>query len=190
MITDGYIVKERHFWRNILNFYCYREKRWLELELIVFVWKNYYLQWSLRFNYAWKELFIFDFSGHYFRIGLLGLTVWLINQSVDIVGKDEYFWDDEYMQFHLRSGAWKIADSDQSNNPYPMSCDNRKSLSFFDYVYISFGKTEPEVQKWIGCHLEVNIRQKYPFIQLTLSLLRYEFELLMNKRMVHGRNKI
>jgi|GEM_PF-1387326 len=200
-----------HLFRKIINLYFVRHKNYLDGEVIFFISKNYYVHLLFEWFPSVRELFQFDLTLNRFRLSLFGIKLGINFDKVDSVSKN-YYAEDDYIQFHIDSGAIKIKDDekqdvdDEDNKKQKpiilkeyfvskyLKIHNEDSLNHkFDLIVeLNLFKTYPlkvnlgqpffDDREWLGCHIDINFRKFPPNILFQFWLLKRELAFSANKK--------
>ena len=102
-----------HLLKSLINFYSLGYKNYLNSEMVLFFSKNYYFRFFFEWFFSLRELFRLDFSLNSIRLSLLGIRFGINFEKAESVRKDYYYIDD-YIQFHIDSGTIRINDEETS----------------------------------------------------------------------------
>lgn len=200
-----------HLFRKIINLYFVRYKNYLNSEVIFFISKNYYVHLLFEWFPSVRELFQFDLTLNRFRLSLFGIKFGINFDKVDSVSRN-YYAEDDYIQFHIDSGAIKIeddkkqdVDDEDDKKPKPvilkeyfvskyLKIYNEDSLNHkFDLTLelnlfktyplkVNLGQSFFGDREWLGCHIDVNFRKFPPNILFQFWLLKRELAFSANKK--------
>ena len=196
-----------HLLKSLINFYSLGYKNYLNSEMVLFFSKNYYFRFFFEWFFSLRELFRLDFSLNSIRLSLLGIRFGINFEKAESVRKDYYYIDD-YIQFHIDSGTIRINDEETSavddNREKPLVSKeyfvskylkvyNSDFLNHkFDLIVeinlfktypmkINFGQSLFYSDEWLGCHIDINLRNDFPNIDLYLCGCKRELSFTARK---------
>lgn len=196
-----------HLLKSLINFYSLGYKNYLNSEIVLFFSKNYYFRFFFEWFFSLRELFRLDFSLNSIRLSLLGIRFGINFEKAESVRKDYYYIDD-YIQFHIDSGTIRINDEETSvvddNGEKPLVSKeyfvskylkvyNSDFLNHkFDLIVeinlfktypmkINFGQSLFYSDEWLGCHIDINLRNDFPNIDLYLCGCKRELSFTARK---------
>ena len=173
-----------HLIKKVINLYFCRDKKCLNVEIIVFLAKNYYIQCFFEWFPSIREFFQLDLQHNRLSLCFLGIKLGVGFHKVISVNEN-YCVVDDYIQFHIDSGAVEIINDDPQ--------DEVLSTPEFDWITefnlckiyslkIIFKQTDLDEREWLGFHLNINFRKKLPNILLKLCVMGYELAFFANKK--------
>ena len=173
-----------HLFKKVINLYFCRDKKCLNAEIIIFLAKNYYIQCFFEYFPSIREFFQFDLQPNRLSLCFLGIKLGVGFHKVIFVNEN-YCVVDDYIQFHIDSGAVEIINDDPQ--------DEVLSTPEFDWITefnlckiyslkIIFKQTDLDEREWLGFHLNINFRKKLPNILLKLCVMGYELAFFANKK--------
>lgn len=195
-----------HLLKSLINFYSLGYKNYLNSEIVLFFSKNYYFRFFFEWFFSLRELFRLDFSLNSIRLSLLGIRFGINFEKAESVRKDYYI--DDYIQFHIDSGTIRINDEETSvvddNGEKPLVSKeyfvskylkvyNSDFLNHkFDLIVeinlfktypmkINFGQSLFYSDEWLGCHIDINLRNDFPNIDLYLCGCKRELSFTARK---------
>jgi hypothetical protein len=196
-----------HLLKSLINFYSLGYKNYLNSEIVLFFSKNYYFRFFFEWFFSLRELFRLDSSLNSIRLSLLGIRFGINFEKAESVRKDYYYIDD-YIQFHIDSGTIRINDEETSvvddNGEKPLVSKeyfvskylkvyNSDFLNHkFDLIVeinlfktypmkINFGQSLFYSDEWLGCHIDINLRNDFPNIDLYLCGCKRELSFTARK---------
>ena len=196
-----------HLLKSLINFYSLGYKNYLNSEIVLFFSKNYYFRFFFEWFFSLRELFRLDFSLNSIRLSLLGIRFGINFEKAESVRKDYYYIDD-YIQFHIDSGTIRINDEETSvvddNGEKPLVSKEyfvSKYLKVYNSDFlnhkfdltveinlfktypmkINFGQSLFYSDEWLGCHIDINLRNDFPNIDLYLCGCKRELSFTARK---------
>lgn len=173
-----------HLFKKVINLYFCRDKKCLNAEIIAFLTKNYYIHLFFEYFPSIREFFQLDLQYNRLSLCFLGIKLGVGFHKVISVNEN-YCVVDDYIQFHIDSGAVEIINDDPQ--------DEVLSTPEFDWITefnlckiyslkIIFKQTDLDEREWLGFHLNINFRKKLPNILLKLCVMGYELAFFANKK--------
>lgn len=196
-----------HLLKSLINFYSLGYKNYLNSEIVLFFSKNYYFRFFFEWFFSLREMIRVDFSLNSIRLSLLGIRFGINFDKAESVRKDYYYIDD-YIQFHIDSGTIRINDEETSvvddNGEKPLVSKEyfvSKYLKVYNSDFlnhkfdltveinlfktypmkINFGQSLFYSDEWLGCHIDINLRNDFPNIDLYLCGCKRELSFTARK---------
>lgn len=173
-----------HLFKKLINLYFCKEKKCLNVEIIVFLAKNYYIQCFFEYFPSIREFFQFDLQLNRLSLCFLGIKLGIGFHKVISVNKDFYA-DNSYIKFYVDSGAVKIRNDEQQDEILlKPKIDWITEFNLFKayFLKISFRQSSYDEREWLGVHIDINFRKKLPNILLKLCVMGYELAFFTNKK--------
>ena len=173
-----------HLFKKVINLYFCREKKCLNVEIIVFLAKNYYIQCFFEWFPSIREFFQLDLQHNRLSLCFLGIKLGIGFHKVISVNEN-YCVVDDYIQFHIDSGAVEIINDDPQDEVLSKpKIDWITEFNLFKayFLKISFRQSALDEREWLGIHIDVNFRKTLPNILLKLCVMGYELAFFANKK--------
>ena len=173
-----------HLIKKVINLYFCREKKCLNVEIIAFLAKNYYIQLFFEYFPSIREFFQLDLQHNRLSLCFLGIKLGIGFHKVISVNKDSYA-DNSYIKFYVDSGAVKIRNDEQQDEILlkpKIDWITEFNLCKTYFLKISFRQSSYDEREWLGVHIDINFRKKLPNILLKLCVMGYELAFFANKK--------
>lgn len=173
-----------HLFKKVINLYFCREKKCLNVEIIVFLAKKYYIQCFFEWFPSIREFFQLDLQHNRLSLCFLGIKLGIGFHKVISVNKDSYA-DNSYIKFYVDSGAVKIRNDEQQDEILlkpKIDWITEFNLCKTYFLKISFRQSSYDEREWLGVHIDINFRKKLPNILLKLCVMGYELAFFANKK--------
>ena len=173
-----------HLFKKVINLYFCREKKCLNAEIIIFLAKNYYTQYFFEYFPSIREFFQLDLQQNRLSLCFLGIKLGVGFHKVISVNEN-YCVVDDYIQFHIDSGAVEIINDDPQDEVLSKpKIDWITEFNLFKayFLKINFGQSSYDEREWLGVHIDINFRKNPPNILLKLCVMGYELAFFTNKK--------
>lgn len=173
-----------HLFKKVINLYFCREKKCLNVEIIVFLAKNYYIQCFFEWFPSIREFFQLDLQHNLLNLCFLGIKLGIGFHKVISVNEN-YCVDDEYILFYIDSGAVETINDDPQDEV--LSKPKNDWITEFNLcktysLTVNFRQTALDEREWLSFHININFRKKLPNILLKLCVMGYELAFFANKK--------